>query len=233
MKNASPRPARPAAPAPGRAAARRKAPYHHGDLRTALIDAAARMAAEQGPAAVTLREVARRAGVSQAAPYHHFADKAALLAGVADEGFRLFDAHQAAALAQAPDDPVERLAALGVSYVRFALASPHYFQVMFRPSLVAATRTPEFEALAGGTFERLLTTTTAARVACGQHDADPYPAALAMWAVPHGLAGLRLEQAAPDCDDVTPALLESLVRTASRALAAAPMAAPRGARRPR
>lgn len=206
------------------ASPRRKATYHHGDLRTALIDAAARMAAEQGPAAVTLREVARRAGVSQAAPYHHFADKAALLAGVADEGFRLFDAHQAAALAQAPDDPVERLAGLGVSYLRFALAYPHYFQVMFRPSLVATTRTPEFEALALGTFERLVATTTAARIASGQRDADPYPAALAMWAIPHGLAGLVLEQSAPACEAVSPALLESLVASASRALAAAPIA---------
>ncbi len=211
------RPARSARrPAPGR-----KGAYHHGDLRTALVETAARMAAESGPTSVTLREVARRAGVSQAAPYHHFADKAALLAAVAEEGFRLFDAHQAEALANAPDDAVERLAALGVSYLRFALASPHYFHVMFRPSLVACTRSPEFDTVAGRTFQRLLAATAEARRACGRVDTDPYPAALAMWAIPHGLAGLALEQAATQ--RMTPPLLESIVRAGSAALAAAPL----------
>jgi AcrR family transcriptional regulator len=200
---------------------RRGRPYHHGDLRTALVEAAARMAADTGPASVTLREVARRAGVSQAAPYHHFADKAALLAAVAEEGFRRFDAHQAEALLQTPSDPVEQLADLGVSYLRFAVASPHYFQVMFRPSLVTARRSPEFDTLAGRAFERLVTTTTAARRASGQADADPYPAALAMWALPHGLAGLFIEQASGP--RMTPPLLESIMRAASRALAAAPI----------
>lgn len=209
---------------------RRKGAYHHGDLRTALVETAARMAAETGPTSVTLREVARRAGVSQAAPYHHFADKAALLAAVAEEGFRLFDAHQAEALAEAPEEPVERLAALGVSYLRFALASPHYFQVMFRPSLVECTRSPDFDTLAGRAFQRLLTVTTEARRASGRTDADPYPAALAMWAIPHGLAGLALEQSATQ--RMTAPLLESIVRAASAAVAAAPLppqAVPTGA----
>jgi AcrR family transcriptional regulator len=179
------------------------------------------MAAETGPASVTLREVARRAGVSQAAPYHHFADKAALLAAVAEEGFRRFDVHQAEALAHAPSDPVEQLADLGVSYLQFAVTYPHYFQVMFRPSLVTGTRSPEFDTLAGRSFERLMTTTAAARRASGQVDADPYPAALAMWAMPHGLAGLSLEQSAGP--RTSPVLLESIVRAASRALAAAPL----------
>jgi AcrR family transcriptional regulator len=196
-------------------------PYHHGALRTALVEAAARMAADTGPASVTLREVARRAGVSQAAPYHHFADKAALLAAVAEEGFRRFDAHQAEALLRAPSDPVTQLGDLGVSYLQFAVAYPHYFQVMFRPSLVTARRSPDFDTLAGRAFERLVTTTTAARRACGQADDDPYPAALAMWALPHGLAGLYIEQASGP--RMTAALLESLVRAGSRALAAAPI----------
>jgi AcrR family transcriptional regulator len=177
------------------------------------------MAAESGPAAVTLREVARRSGVSQAAPYHHFEDKAALMAAVAEEGFRLFDAHQAAALKDAPAGAVERLGALGVSYVRFALARPHYFQVMFRPSLVTGNRPPDLDTLAGRSFARLVEATTAARVACGHHDPDPYPPALAMWAIPHGLAGLALEQSSPG--GMPPPLLESLVRAASAALAAA------------
>ncbi len=187
------------------------------------------MAAEEGPSSVTLREVARRAGVSQAAPYHHFEDKAALMAAVAEEGFRLFDAHQDAAVREAPDDPVARLGALGVSYLRFALDYPHYFQVMFRPSLVTTTRPPDLERLSESAFNRLVETTTAARRASGRRDPDPFPAAVAMWAIPHGLAGLYLEQSA--AAPLPQALMESLVRDASRALAGAPLSALSRARR--
>lgn len=195
--------------------------YHHGDLRAALVEAAARMAADAGPAAVSLREVARRAGVSQAAPYHHFADKAALLAAVAEEGFRLFDAHQAAALEAAGDDPIERLAALGVSYLRFAVDQPHYFLVMFRPALVTGPCPPDLERWSASAFERLLETTRSARLASGRRDRDPYPAALAMWAVPHGFSHLCLEQSTGTPLDA--GLLEALVRDSCRALAAVPL----------
>lgn len=181
------------------------------------------MAADEGPSAVTLREVARRAGVSQAAPYHHFEDKAALMAAVAEEGFRLFDAHQETAVREAPHDPVARLGALGISYLRFAIDYPHYFQVMFRPSLVTTTRPPDLERLAASAFNRLVETTAAARRASGRRDPDPFPAAVTMWAIPHGLAGLYLEQSA--AAPMSRALLESIVVDASRALAAAPLSA--------
>jgi AcrR family transcriptional regulator len=204
----------------GRAAASAglKKPYHHGDLRSALVEAAARLAAEVGPAAVTLREVARRAGVSQAAPYHHFADKSALLAAVAEAGFRLFDAHQAAALAAAPDDPLARLAELGVSYLRFALTETHYFHVMFRPPLFDGRRYPELDEVGTRSFERLVETTRAARAVFGIEDEDPRAAAFVMWSLPHGLAGLFLDSAAGS--GMSPALMESLVRAASASLAA-------------
>jgi AcrR family transcriptional regulator len=195
-----------------------KKPYHHGDLRLALVDAAARLAAEVGPSAVTLREVARRAGVSQAAPYHHFADKSALLAAVAEAGFRLFDAHQAAALAGAPDDALERLAALGVSYIRFALTETHYFHVMFRPPVFDGRRYPELDDVSKRSFERLVETTRAARAVFGIEDEDPRAAAFVMWSLPHGLAGLFLDSAAGS--GMTPPLMEVLVRAGSASLAA-------------
>src|SRR5919106_2070042 len=116
--------------------------YHHGSLRAALVESAAQLAAERGHTAVSLREVARRAGVSQAAPYHYFHGKAALFAAVAEEGFRLLELTQATALAQAPEDANERLAALAASYVRFALDRPHYFRVMFRPALARQGKHP-------------------------------------------------------------------------------------------
>jgi AcrR family transcriptional regulator len=194
--------------------------YHHGALREALVEAAARLAAERGVGALSLREAARRAGVSQAAPYHYFADKSALLAAVAEEGFRLFDQSQAAAYDAAPADPVERLQALGAAYVRFALDRPHYFRVMFRPHLVEHARYPALHEVSRRTFDRLVETTRAARLAHGHDDVDPLAAATLMWSVPHGLATLYLE--GPLSTSATPRALEELARAATRPLTSAP-----------
>lgn len=198
---------------------RPKGSYHHGSLQEALVDAAAQLAAERGAAAVSLREVARRAGVSQAAPYHYFTDKSALLAAVAAAGFRLFDAAQAAALASAPPDPAARLSALGVSYVRFALDRPHYFKVMFRPHLIEHAKYPSLAEVSGCSFERLVDTVRAARLAAGNDDDDPLAAATLVWSVPHGLATLYLD--GPISEATSPRALEALVRAATPALAAA------------
>jgi AcrR family transcriptional regulator len=183
------------------------------------VEAAAELAAERGAAAVSLRETARRAGVSQAAPYHYFSDKSALLAAVAEQGFREFDATQAAAYDAAPDDAVARLQALGTAYVRFALAKPHFFRVMFRPHLVEHTRFPELSEVSRRSFERLVATTRAARLAFGHDDADPLAAATLVWSVPHGLATLYLE--GPISEGTTPQALEALARLATRPLAMA------------
>jgi AcrR family transcriptional regulator len=197
-----------------------KPAYHHGDLRAALVDATARLASERGAAAVSLREVARRAGVSQAAPYHYFADKSALLAGVAEQGFRLFDTSQAEAVAQAGPDPSTRLAALGVSYVRFALDHPNYFKVMFRPHLVEHRKYPLLNEVASRSFERLVETVRAARAAHGHDDLEPVVAATLVWAVPHGLAMLYLD--GPISGWMSPGGLEALAAAATAPLAAAP-----------
>jgi AcrR family transcriptional regulator len=184
------------------------------------VDAAARVAAERGVAQLSLREAARRAGVSQAAPYHYFADKSALLAAVAEAGFRLFDQAQAAAFDAGAEEPVERLQALGAAYVRFALDKPHYFRVMFRPHLVEHARYPGLHDVSRRAFERLVDATRAARLAHGHDDPDPLAAATLMWSVPHGLAMLYLE--GPISSATTPRALEELARAATRPLAAAP-----------
>jgi AcrR family transcriptional regulator len=110
---------------------RRKRAYHHGDLREALIQAAFLLAQRGGPDAVTLRAVARRAGVSEAAPYHHFSDKRALLAMAASVGFEALDARLLASLEDVGDDPGARLAAFAGAYVAFALEEPGPFRLMF------------------------------------------------------------------------------------------------------
>jgi AcrR family transcriptional regulator len=104
-------------------------PYHHGDLRRALVDAARRILEAEGPTALSLRAVAREAGVSPAAPYHHFKDKAELLDAVAQEGWDMLD--QAMARAREAAEPAEKLTALGIAYVCFARENPALYRVMY------------------------------------------------------------------------------------------------------
>jgi AcrR family transcriptional regulator len=105
-------------------------PYHHGALRRAVLDAALDVLAEDGPEALRLRDLARRIGVSHAAPAHHFGDRAGLLTAIAAEGFELL----ADALAAAAPDFLE----VGVAYVRFGVGRRAHFGVMFRPDLYRA-----------------------------------------------------------------------------------------------
>ncbi len=126
----------------------RERTYHHGDLRRAILDAALDVIATNGPGALSLRDLARRACVSHAAPAHHFKDRTGLLTAVAAEGYALF----ADALAGAPD-----LRERGVAYVRFAATHPAHFQVMFQPDLhrtddpdLLAARARATEALRAG-----------------------------------------------------------------------------------
>ncbi|MFC6937680.1 TetR/AcrR family transcriptional regulator [Actinomadura yumaensis] len=108
---------------------RASAPYHHGDLRAACLQAARELLEEDGSAALSLRAVARRAGVSATAPYRHYADRDALVSAVAAQGYRELAEHLAAAH-PSPESP-EDLAAVAVAYVRFALDHPALFRVMF------------------------------------------------------------------------------------------------------
>jgi AcrR family transcriptional regulator len=108
--------------------------YHHGDLRSALLQAAIAILEEGGLDALSLRAVAARAGVSHAAPAHHFATLKALLTAVAADAFRRFAATMQAARDGAPADPRSQLAAAGDGYVQFARACPQQFRLMFSPS---------------------------------------------------------------------------------------------------
>jgi AcrR family transcriptional regulator len=106
-------------------------PYHHGNLRRALLDASAQLVGERGPAALSLREVARRAGVSHAAPAHHFTDRRGLLTALAAEGWGLLAARLEDTRAAGAE-----FAELGVSYVLFATEHPAHFAVMRTPGLL-------------------------------------------------------------------------------------------------
>src|SRR3954467_15222190 len=105
-------------------------PYHHGDLRRVLIDAALQLVNEGGAEAVSVREAARRAGVSPGAPFRHFPTRTALMTAVAEESMRRFRAEIDAALLEAPaDQPLRRLRAIALAYLRWAMRNPAYFEV--------------------------------------------------------------------------------------------------------
>ena len=124
-KSASTKPRRRAAGAPA------PKPYHHGDLRRVLIDAALQLVGEGGPDAVSVREAARRAGVSPGAPFRHFPSRDALMQAVAEEAQRRFRAEIEAALSEAPAaDPLARFRSLGLAYVRWAMRNPTHFEIL-------------------------------------------------------------------------------------------------------
>lgn len=118
-------------PRPARRNAAAGRPYHHGDLRRVLVDAAFDLVGEGGAEAVSVREAARRAGVSPGAPFRHFESRDALLAAVAEEAQRRFQAEIDTALAGAPaDDPLQQFRCLGIAYLHWATRNPTHFEVI-------------------------------------------------------------------------------------------------------
>ena len=183
-------------------AAARARPYHHGNLRPALVAEAVRVLAEGNPAALSLRELARRLGVSPAAPYRHFADKEALLAAVAQHGFELLRAELDGAAAAHPDEPLRQLADIGWAYVRFALRHPPYFQVMFGRAATPQAAYPELLAAGQAAFGTLLRVIEGGQRAERVAHGDPRELAVAAWSQVHGLATLLLERQLPLEDDM-------------------------------
>jgi len=187
-------------------------PYHHGNLRKTLLDAAVALIGEAGPHAFTLREVARRAGVSHNAPYRHFAGKDELLFAVAAEGFDRLTAAMRATMA-AGQSPLERLELCGCGYVDFALRWPHHLLVMFdRPVAprLCSTDQPSGE----NAFRVLLDCVTAAQESGDLPQGNPLPLAWTAWSLVHGIAKLAAGGNLPLSARATVAF----TRTAARAL---------------
>ena len=166
--------------------------YHHGDLRRALVEATEALLAEKGPEAFSLREVARRAGVSPAAPAHHFGDAGGLLAAVATAGFDGLAAALAAGHASGGADPRRRLREQGVAYVEYALRHPGRFRLMFRDALLAPD--PELQRAGNAAF---LVLENGVREAFGVAPGAQLPprawtAVIALWSVVHGFAHLAI-----------------------------------------
>ncbi len=167
--------------------------YHHGDLRRTLVDVSRRLIEDDGLARLSLRAVARAAGVSHAAPYRHFEDRRALLAAVAAQGF----AELAAAMAPSPGcspDVDAVLRSTGAGYVRFAVDNPQLFRLMFGAELADKSELPELDVAADAAFTGLVAALEVARQAGVVRADEPETLALLAWSTVHGLAFLALDQ---------------------------------------
>lgn len=166
-------------------------PYHHGDLRAALLAAAEAELVERGIEAFSLRSVAKRANVSHAAPAHHFGDTNGLLTALAAEGYRRFVAHQAAWEDRGGTDPAARLIESGLGYIDFALRHPALFRLMFgsdRPDYTS----PELSAASLAAYQQIEAANAA--VAAGRGRQSDITDVEATWAIVHGLADLSSNQ---------------------------------------
>jgi AcrR family transcriptional regulator len=169
-------------------------PYHHGDLRPALLRAAVEAIEQVGPAAMSLREVARRAGVSHAAAAYHFGDKAGLITAVAAQGYHMLTQELADAR-----DAGRGFLEVGVAYVRFAVTHRAHFEVMYRPELY---RRDDPEVLKARAAAAVLLYGT------DRPDAGRLAAGAAAWSLVHGLATLWLngnlpQQLGNDPEEIT------------------------------
>ncbi|OZI80059.1 MULTISPECIES: TetR/AcrR family transcriptional regulator [Bordetella] len=167
--------------------------YHHGALRAALIDATEAILAERGLEGFTLREAARRVNVSPAAPLHHFGSVAGLLTEVAILGFEALTRYQREGARAGGDDPAARLRAQGLGYLRFALAYPARFQLMFRKDRL--TDDPRLLAAGQAAFAELENAIRAyTAFPAGQPlDAATHALLLGAWSTVHGFAHLALD----------------------------------------
>jgi len=167
-----------------------KRPYHRLNLKQSLLDSAVALMGEVGPQAFTLREVARRAGVSHNAPYRHFRDKDDLLAAVAAQGFDRLTEQMHKAMAKGRT-AAERLSLAGRGYVQFALQWPQHILVMFE-TLVPIDERPEYAQAAQRAFQTLPDAIAAVQAEGGLPEGDPQTFAVAAWSGVHGLAKLAI-----------------------------------------
>jgi AcrR family transcriptional regulator len=160
------------------------------DLRRVVLDASLDLIEEEGLAALSMREVARRAGVSHQAPYHHFRDREGILAAIATDGFEKLHQGMIEAVKDLTD-PVDRLNAVGGAYLQFAVRYRAHFKIMFRSELVQIDRYATLKERADAAFD--FVTSIVAKVAERRGAKDTLPLVVAAWSLAHGAATLLLE----------------------------------------
>jgi AcrR family transcriptional regulator len=169
-----------------------KRAYHHGDLERGLVDTAVRMIRDEGVAALTLRGVGARLGVSRTALYRHFDDKEALLARVASEGFKRFHEALSASVARAAKRRADPMPEMAAAYIRFARANPSHYQTMFSGVLTDWRRYPDLILHAESAFNVLLDTIRSQQELGRIGPGNPVELAEITWAMSHGIATLGM-----------------------------------------
>ncbi|MGB8702942.1 MAG: TetR/AcrR family transcriptional regulator [Thermosynechococcaceae cyanobacterium] len=171
-----------------------KTAYHHGDLRQSLIDAAIALMGEEGIGGLSLRQVARRVGVSHNAPYRHFEDKEALLAAVAEQGFQSLRISMETARQATPTDASQRLEAIGIAYVQFAMAHPFHYRLMFGDYRYSLNKYSALTEAAQQSFMVLVNTIKEGQRAGIFRLADSVDMAQVAWSLVHGQSMLALDR---------------------------------------
>lgn len=169
---------------------RKSAAYHHGDLKRVLVDAGRKVLEEKGVEGLSLRGVARAAGVSQAAPYHHFSDKDALLAAIAAEGFAGL-ASMMTLLTQDAQSAGEHMGGLGAGYIVFAFENPELFRLMHGPRFAAADKYEELLVVAAVSYEMLEAGVAGCLTSATETELDT--ACKAAWSLVHGASMLLVD----------------------------------------
>jgi AcrR family transcriptional regulator len=200
--------------------------YHHGNLRRALLDEALATIRSEGVNAITLRDIGAQLGVSRTALYRHFADKRALLTGVATEGFRMLRQQLVTAWEEGGRGRAAFLS-MGVAYVRFAVANPSHYRVMFGGFVDPKVREPELAAESGGAFQALVDALATLQCDAIVRDDDTVLMARFVWAVVHGVAMLGIDGQLRE-----PGGVEELMRYALERLGTGIQAAPVSRHRP-
>jgi AcrR family transcriptional regulator len=185
--------------------------YHHGDLRQSLIDGAIELLAEKDVSSFSLREVARRVGVSHTSPYRHFEDKEALLAAVAEEGFLELTELMRIASDRSSSDSLEKLEAIGVAYVKFGVDRPTHYRVMFGSRKEQQTEYPSLAKAANIAFSILEGAIARGQIKGAIRSGYTQQLAWVAWSLVHGLVMLLINGQLPIFKSEDVEMLASLV----------------------
>ena len=167
--------------------------YHHGDLKNALIKAGVEILSKEGVSGLSLRKVAKRAGVSHSAPYAHFKDRQSLIAAISTEGFKQLYDELGSVISTYASDPKQQLVEAAWAYAQFALNNTDTFKIMFSGVLEKEKDYPSFVEASRKAFNRVVDIVRACQEAGILHSAPPELMSVSVWGQVHGIISLALE----------------------------------------